>query len=388
MKNRRFRGHALGLLLGLIATGCQRDEEITRYSVPRRDVDRASHAAENPPPEIEPRAAKTRPERMLSAIISGPESVWFFKLIGPRELVTEQAKTFRKFVESVKFADKKDIPDWTLPEGWKRLPATGMRLATIEVPTGKEPLDLAVTPLKTGGEDFNDYVLANVDRWRFQMGLPPTSKAKLFGPGEKSGELVELKLEAGGKALLVDLTADPATSASTAAADPLLKPPVALSPAALGGGSSSASTLKYATPKGWIAGKADGLRQAAFKVKDGPKEAEITAIALAAAAGDLLANVNRWRDQVHLPPVDADELKRQLKEFTVDGIKGQWVDLPGPAGSSPRETILGVICLRQDKAWFFKMKGDAELVEQQRGSFETFVKSVKFDGSDGANHGH
>ena len=46
----------------------------------------------------------------------------------------------------------------------------------------KGPLELTATPLKMSGGDFNDYVLANVNRWRQQLGLPTTSKTKLFGP--------------------------------------------------------------------------------------------------------------------------------------------------------------------------------------------------------------
>ena len=111
-------------------------------------------------------------------------------------------------------------------------------------------------------------------------------------------------------------------------------------------------------------------------------------IALAASAGDLLANVNRWREQVHLGPVGREELERQLKEFLVDGVKGHRVELVGPTNPQPRERILGVICSHGEKAWFFKMKGDSELVDRERERFESFVHSVKFNGGDGAHDGH
>jgi hypothetical protein len=321
---------------------------------------------------------------MLAAIIARTESVWFFKLVGPEELVAEQAGRFRKFVESVRFADKGEIPEWKLPDGWRRQPASGMRHATIEISSSKEPLELAVTPLKTGGEDFHDYVLANVDRWRLQLGLPPTSKTKLFGPSERSGELIEVKLDDGEKALLVNLVSDPGSSVARGPADTSPNMPAGLASTL----PKNKSPLSFKTPAGWSPGKVDGMRQVAYKIKDGSKEAEVTVIALAASAGDLLANVNRWRDQVHLGPVVRDELDRQMKEFLVDGVKGHRVELVGPTDAQPREAILGVICSRQDKAWFFKLKGDAELVERERVRFESFVQSVRFDGSDGANDGH
>jgi len=59
---------------------------------------------------------------------------------------------------------------WTLPEGWIEVPPTSaMRLATVRIPGGEAPAELAITafPGDVGGE------LANVNRWRAQMGLPP-----------------------------------------------------------------------------------------------------------------------------------------------------------------------------------------------------------------------
>ena len=51
-----------------------------------------------------------------------------------------------------------------------------------------------------------------------------------------------------------------------------------------------------------------------------------------------------------------------------------------------RETrrILGVVVLRRGQTWFFKMTGPADLVEKQKPAFEAFLKSVRFDGGNGA----
>ncbi len=385
---RYLRVLASGWLVAAIATGCQKEGEIVRYSVPREASDNSSHSVEHRSGDQQPRASEQRGERMLAAIIARNGRVWFFKLVGPEEPVAGQTERFRKFIESVRFGDDGASPEWKLPEGWRQQPGTGMRHATIEITTPKQPLELAVTPLKTGGGDFNDYVLANVDRWRQQLGLPPTSKAKLFGPGERSGELIEVELGDGKTALIVDLIGVPASPASgLAGSSPNL--PVGLASTRSGNDQSgNRPPLTYETPSGWTSDKVDGLRQAAFDVHDGSKEAEVTVIALAASAGDLVANVNRWREQVHLGPGGRDEVERQLQEFLVDGVKGHRVELVGPANAQPRERILGVICSHRDKAWFFKMKGDAELVERERGHFESFVHSVRFVGSDGAHDGH
>lgn len=380
---------ASGWLVASIATGCQKESEIARYSVARQPSDTQSRLVEHPSADRREGASARRGERMLAAIIARNGRVWFFKLIGPEKPVDEQAGRFREFVKSVRFANEGARPEWKLPDGWRQQPASGMRHATIEINTPKQPLELTVTPLKPGAGDFDEYVLANVDRWRQQLGLPPTSKVKLFGPGERSGELVAVKLGDGENALVVHLVGEPESSSSSGLTGSGAHSPVELASDHSGNdGPSNRPPLTYKAPQGWSPGKVDGLRQVAFEVRDGSKQAEITVIALASSAGDLLANVNRWREQVHLGPVVRADIDRQLKEFSVDGVKGHRVELVGPADQEPREGILGVICSHRDKAWFFKMKGTAALVEQERGRFESFVRSVKFDGIDGAHDGH
>lgn len=62
---------------------------------------------------------------------------------------------------------------WTLPAGWSDAPAKPMRLAVFSVPPDGE-CGLFVFP---GGGDK----LANVNRWRGQVGLPPLDQPGLEG---------------------------------------------------------------------------------------------------------------------------------------------------------------------------------------------------------------
>lgn len=63
---------------------------------------------------------------------------------------------------------------WSRPEGWRELPASGMRRATFIAPVeGKLEITVTAFPGDTGGE------LANVNRWRGQIGLPPADAAGL-----------------------------------------------------------------------------------------------------------------------------------------------------------------------------------------------------------------
>ncbi len=143
---------------------------------------------------------------------------------------------------------------------------------------------------------------------------------------------------------------------------------------------SALPQLTWKTPDGWTEVPPSEMRVASFKVTaaDG-KSADVSVIPLPGLAGSDDANVNRWRGQVGLSPVSADELKKSAEDVTAAGQPAQLYDLAGQnPGSGDTERILGVIQHRDDMAWFFKMTGDAGLVEQQKPAFVTFLKSLNF----------
>ena len=84
---------------------------------------------------------------------------------------------------------------WELPEGWKLddKPAP-MRFATILIPAEPKPLQLTVSrfPGDVGG------TLANINRWRMQIGLQAVGEADL------AKQIKEVET-AGGKASLADM---------------------------------------------------------------------------------------------------------------------------------------------------------------------------------------
>lgn len=63
---------------------------------------------------------------------------------------------------------------WTLPKGWTEATGGAMRFATLKPPVaGKIDASVVVLPGPAGGE------LANVNRWRGQIGLPALDEASL-----------------------------------------------------------------------------------------------------------------------------------------------------------------------------------------------------------------
>ena len=142
---------------------------------------------------------------------------------------------------------------------------------------------------------------------------------------------------------------------------------------------SGLPALQYALPAGWEKKAPTQMRVASFSAAQDGKQADVSVIPLAGMAGTDPANVNRWRGQVGLSSLPEAELAQLAEKITVGDLPADLYDLAGTApGSGDAERILGVILHREGTAWFFKMTGDAGVVEAQKPAFVAFLKSVLF----------
>jgi hypothetical protein len=313
-------------------------------------------------------AAAKGPTRVLGAIVPQGDTTWFFKLSGPPEPVAGLDKDFAALIGSLSFADGK--PVWELPAGWRQNPGSGMRFATLVPPEAAG--ELTVIPLpNTASAD--EALLANINRWRDQLGLL-ASTAEELAAQRKSGEVRTIDFK-GGQAIVVNLVGQ---------ASATRQPPFAGKQPPFAGGNvppvaqpAAPAPFAYKTPEGWQPGRVGGMRKAAFNIASGDSAAEVTAIDLATEAGARLANVNRWREQVGLPAVTAEELK--LEQLKTGSGAADYVELFGPGEGAGRKAMLGAILNAGGRVWFFKLQGDAGAAERERDRFRAFVESVKFE---------
>jgi hypothetical protein len=334
VQNKRNGLVLIGGLAAMLLLGCQNDE-IRSY-----------------------RVAKPEATRLLAAIIPHGDQTWFFKLVGPASQIDEQKESFDQFIRSVHFIDNAGRPAaWTVPQDWQPGPESQMRYATFYLGPREHPLELTV--FRFGGEAGS--VLANVNRWRGQIGLRPIQESEL-GPISKKLQL------ACGPVTLVDMTNSGSEIASG------MPGPDILSRRA-----ESRHRLQYTKPEGWKEiPDPKGIRIALFEMENGAVEVGVTSFAR--SGGGLLMNINRWRGQVHLQPIVEQELQKEIQPIDVAGTGAHYVDLTGPAADGkPAERILGVILPKGEQTWFFTMKGPADFVEKQKSAFEAFVKSVRFE---------
>jgi hypothetical protein len=379
----------------LTATGCRREEQIESYSVPK--------AAERPAAPAAASNSAEATDRMLSAILPDDDRAWFLKVTGPIATVDPLAERVNEFFASVRPAAGKSHPEWQLPEGWQEQAGSGMRAATILIPTGAKPLELSVTALPWSGAPGE--LLSNVNRWRGQLQLAPTdamglaSSTREVKAGDATMTIVDLsgRMQSGG--MLPPFAgggtggAAPAIAAPPAVADATALPPG--HPPIASEAPTAQAPFTYKTPPGWESIPASGIRKAAFRVTDGGNEALLTVIDFPADAGPMLsdpvANVRRWRGEVGLPTLSDTELKGTMTPIQIDGLTAQLVDATPSATDATQSQIasgtLAAMLTRGDTIWFFKLTGDRDLVAAQRENFASFLKSVRFTGP-GANDGH
>jgi hypothetical protein len=171
----------------------------------------------------------------------------------------------------------------------------------------------------------------------------------------------------------------PPPPAATAA--PLLPaghPPIDMSAQQLPpGAGADAANPQWTMPKDWQPGRPSSMRRASFVIM-GPdtQSADIAVTAFPGDVGGMLMNINRWRGQIGLGPVTEDQVAGITSKLTVNGIEATVVDFTADKAKPVRMLVATIP--HKGVSWFFKITGDASLVEAQKETFLAFVQSVKF----------
>ena len=143
---------------------------------------------------------------------------------------------------------------------------------------------------------------------------------------------------------------------------------------------ASGPALAWEVPAGWSAGPERPMRKATLLIpgEAGAPGAELSVTAFPGDVGGNLANVNRWRQQLSLPPIGEAELGSALQHLDVGALHVDFVELVGPAKppASP-QSVLGAIVPYAGATWFFKLTGPDALVARERDAFLAFVRSLR-----------
>lgn len=320
---------------------------------------------------------------------------------------------------------------YTLPAGWTDAGATPMRPVNLKVGAASECY-VAILGGDGGG------LASNLNRWREQMGqaeLPEADIAALpkkpllgkeatlitidgsfTGMGESTARegyrMLGLASVADGRAVFVKLTGPqaevekeaanfdafcaslkdaaptpaPAPAAAPATAAPAETPapapaapaatPAASMPAPAAGGSIDASKLQWSAPPSWTQGPEKMMRVVTYNV--GKSECYITV--LDGQAGGADANLNRWRNQMSMPPLKAEEVA-QLPKISILGkdayfleAKGDFTTMGGEMLSG--QMLLGALLLTDNAMLTVKMTGPEAEVAAELENFKSFCASI------------
>ena len=146
------------------------------------------------------------------------------------------------------------------------------------------------------------------------------------------------------------------------------------------GGLPPAPQTAVATPPNWEPQPLSQMRQASFLVKgENGAVADVSFLSLGSAAGNVLENVNRWLGQLGQPPITeqklgemAQRLHTSLGDMTIVDLAG----LPDNADPARDGRIVAAMMTTSNTTLFFKMRGNADLTEAQKGEFLKLVAAV------------
>jgi hypothetical protein len=135
--------------------------------------------------------------------------------------------------------------------------------------------------------------------------------------------------------------------------------------------------LAWTAPAAWESKPASAMRKATYAVPGpGGAAGDLSITAFPSDVGGELANVNRWRGQVQLPPIAESDLPGTVVRWEQSGLTLTVVDFASGAAANPQR-ILGAIVPFNGGTWFFKLMGPDAVVGGAKPAFLEFLKTVR-----------
>jgi len=292
-----------------------------------------------------------------------------------------------------------------VPPNWEPQALSQMRQASFLV-RGKNGEVADISFVSLGSSAGN--VLDNVNRWLSQIGQPPIDEQKLNqiaqrvstslgdvtvvdlaglpngADPKKDGRIIAGMTNATGSTLFFKMRGNAALTESQKA--DFVKWIAAVCDAQSGaksaqtatimpqGASSGNPQIKWQLPSGWSEVPPSAMRYASFNAPaaDGGK-VDVSVVTFPGEGGSDTDNVNRWRQQIGLPPMSPASVATQVVPLKTAAGEFSSVDI---AGAEAR--TLAAWTRRDGHAWFFKATGPNPAVEKEKQNFVKFIQSIRF----------
>lgn len=343
---------------------------------------------------------------LLSACNRHDEEIKVYRLVKPSgETAVAQAESIASTNVPVRPEGEQAPPvaDAMVPPNWEPQPLSQMRQASFLV-HGENGAVADISFVTLGPAAGN--VLDNVNRWLGQLSQPPIT-------AEELASMVQKLSTSMGEISVVDLTGKPEEndgkkdgrilaaigSGTAGTAFYKMRGNVALVGAekenflrwvsssrhANGAASTTVTTqaptdsatpkIKWALPEGWAEVPPSSMRYASFSAPDpGGGKIDISIVTFPGEGGSDIDNVNRWRQQIGLSPMDANALNEGVIPLKTEQNSFSTIDI---AGTSSR--TVAAWTRRDGRVWFFKATGPNAAIEAEKAKFFDFVRSIRFN---------
>jgi hypothetical protein len=104
---------------------------------------------------------------------------------------------------------------------------------------------------------------------------------------------------------------------------------------------------------------------------------DASVVVLPGPAGGELANVNRWRGQIGLKPLDEAALSGARKVLRTRAGRVAIYDFT--SDGSPRNRVVAGLTVAAGNTWFVKITGDAAAVGAAHEDFMKLLRSLRLD---------
>ncbi len=139
---------------------------------------------------------------------------------------------------------------------------------------------------------------------------------------------------------------------------------------------SSGAALIWKAPAHWQSKPASSMRKATFSIPgESGANAELAVTAFPGDVGGEVANVNRWRGQIQLPPLPETDVAAAITRLEANGLKIAVVDMVNAAAGTPTR-VLGAWIPYQGSTWFFKLTGPDAVVAKEKPAFIQFINTL------------
>lgn len=136
---------------------------------------------------------------------------------------------------------------------------------------------------------------------------------------------------------------------------------------------TNATTYTWTVPDTWQPGKASSMRIGSYSVINGDQSADLSVVQLPGHAGGTLANLNRWRGQLNLEPVNSTELEGLTEHIDSPAGTIELFDIQNPAAD---HGILAAVLTAPDHVLFFKLTGPQPVLDAHKDEFVAFLKTI------------